>query len=398
MYGFDPQTRSVRVLSSQRPGLQETNDKDWSCTHLDWFSGGEYLAAGFQSQGKSGESRLLIASTEVQHNVHLSSASFMPEKPLKRKESPMLVLTLSTDASDAATAPGSKSAKGPTQVSRSLARGSVLQGPFYEVSTFNNVRLAQSDVLADGSATWRIIKVDLDQLCRQDLDEVFFLTFFDWEQNGRHRFIGRFATTVNQLMANETKSTNDISKSFPLRVEDVDYGRIYVNVATIFEGRPSMKSEYLDTNHLSVLMKGKRVEFSMRKLTGANVNTRQISATLVSSWKDLGPVFAGPVLNGTFSFSLAYRSLPVPCLLVGFGTSHKLASLRKSTYDGEWELVKVHPVGSSMDAKKPPYFMGFSFIAHAHGQTILVVAGADGSLCTFEACYFESGENEFGVV
>ena len=393
VYGFDPQSQKIRLLSSHSPQVLPASKKGWSCTYLDWFDAGEFLAAGFQSNEKVGESHLLVATTQVEYAQPSSNDQTKADDTLEETEVAVVSLTLSSD--------GRRPYNALDQDGSQSSWGSVLvKSPFYEVCDFNGRRLAQSDVLGDDSVSWRRVKLDLDRLCRKDFDEIFFLTLYDWERDGRHRFLGRVATTLRQLLAK-----GQPAPSFPMVAEGVDHGQILVRKARIGRGKPSSVAQCIDTSQLTVTRNGKRVEFSptnnhANAETLGKWTTREVSNVLLGSWQDLGSVFAvdSQAKGGSTVFLSASRRR-IGSLFVGCGGTTDLASLRVGD-DGEWKVAEIHPVGSMMttmngDSLPPPGFVGLCLVGVPRSSTcVLIVAGADGSLVAFEpSWWFEDGED-----
>jgi hypothetical protein len=81
------------------------------------------------------------------------------------------------------------------------------------------------------------MELNLDLLCRRDLDQPIQISVFDFEENGRHQAMGSFQTTVNGLLVAKVFFDDDgeidTSKAFVVMQAGEVYGKIVVAGARI---------------------------------------------------------------------------------------------------------------------------------------------------------------------
>ena len=152
--------------------------------------------------------------------------------------------------------------------------------PFWEISDADHNRITQSTVIADSlNPIWPGIPISIKKLCKNDPDKAVYLTFYDFQADGRHQYMGAISTTVNQLL----QSAGSGSLSFALGVDGVQYGKIFVGSAEIIKKDPveikadEEKKEFIDTNNAVIVKKdGELVELKPDQI--AELQSKQQSA------------------------------------------------------------------------------------------------------------------------
>jgi hypothetical protein len=80
------------------------------------------------------------------------------------------------------------------------------------------------------------MELNLDLLCKRDLDQPILVSVLDYEENGRHQAMGSFQTTVNGLLEAKVyfdEGEIDTSKAFIVMHAGEVYGKIVVAGARI---------------------------------------------------------------------------------------------------------------------------------------------------------------------
>ena len=90
------------------------------------------------------------------------------------------------------------------------------------------------------------MELNLDLLCKRDLDQPIQFSVFDWEETGKHQPMGSFETTVNGLLeakvfVDEDDEEVDTSKAFTAMHNGEVYGSIVVAAVRVENPEPVMK-------------------------------------------------------------------------------------------------------------------------------------------------------------
>ena len=134
---------------------------------------------------------------------------------------------------------------------------------------------------------WEAVVLPLDKLCDGDHDQPFYITFYDWEEDQHHQFMGHVTTTVSQILASAGKEAEPSPKrglrrrkkskkvpAFTLEVDGQNYGTIYVKDAQVVEqakhqsrGLQQPRSvEFFETSKVRVMKGGKQVNYSAEEI------------------------------------------------------------------------------------------------------------------------------------
>ena len=117
--------------------------------------------------------------------------------------------------------------------------------PFFEISTLeegdeeNWTAKYTSEYVANNlSPIWKPATISLDELLDGDLEYIdlpILISIFDWEENGEHRPIGDFETTLEELIS-RVEEAREARKEVPFELEDFDgnsQGKILVVGAVV---------------------------------------------------------------------------------------------------------------------------------------------------------------------
>ncbi len=120
--------------------------------------------------------------------------------------------------------------------------------PFFEISaqadsagglTWQPVYRSQP-VMNNLNPTWPSASINVNTLCNGDKNKPILVAVKDWEQNGAHKQMGSFETTVNGLLgavvAGGYCKTVDASRAFSLTTRGKHFGKIVVTEASIVGG------------------------------------------------------------------------------------------------------------------------------------------------------------------
>jgi hypothetical protein len=120
--------------------------------------------------------------------------------------------------------------------------------PFFEVSKKNadysiaqvrwNVVYRSEAIDNNLNPYWRPTDIGLEELCYGKMDWPLKITVFDHNENGKHRVIGEFETTIGELQERlSIKGNADREQAIPLGLEGKfkTYGLLCVLKATIIE-------------------------------------------------------------------------------------------------------------------------------------------------------------------
>ena len=120
--------------------------------------------------------------------------------------------------------------------------------PFFEISKKNadynigqvkwNVVYRSEHIENNLNPYWKPTYIDLEELCYAKLDWPLKVSIYDHNDNGKHRMIGEFETTISQLQDRVgIKGNADREQAIPLGLEDKykTYGLLCVLKADLIE-------------------------------------------------------------------------------------------------------------------------------------------------------------------
>ena len=121
--------------------------------------------------------------------------------------------------------------------------------PFYEVAKKNadysiarvkwNVVYRSEYIDNNLNPYWRPTTIGLEELCYGKLDWPLKIAFFDYNENGVHRKIGEFETTIAELQSRiAIKGNADREQAIPITKEGKfkTYGLVCILVASLVDG------------------------------------------------------------------------------------------------------------------------------------------------------------------
>ena len=173
--------------------------------------------------------------------------------------------------------------------------------PFFQVSNAHYRRVQQSPVIHDNlNPDWPTLAIPLDFLLlgnTHDPDnQQFFITFYDWEEDGHHQFMGHVATTVQELLQhappphsdNNNKKRHGFLRSsgrtkkqepaFQLQVDGIHYGSIFVDEARVVSQKEQQQqqqpsthadrsmNDFIDITNVKVMKDGKQVQYTHEEI------------------------------------------------------------------------------------------------------------------------------------
>ncbi|MEO0337558.1 MAG: EF-hand domain-containing protein, partial [Pseudomonadota bacterium] len=123
--------------------------------------------------------------------------------------------------------------------------------PFFQLSDASGKVVARSKVVMNTlKPKWPLIRADLNALVDGKLGEPFTITFFDWEKDGQHQYMGQLTVTASELIEKAQGNLGirgrsrmsfrkkDAEPSFQLVVNGENYGSVFVVRAEIGTGTP----------------------------------------------------------------------------------------------------------------------------------------------------------------
>ncbi|CAB9504626.1 Copine-3 [Seminavis robusta] len=125
-----------------------------------------------------------------------------------------------------------------------------MSDPFVEIASYTGLPppsmwqpIFQSEHIENNlNPRWKPLEMNLEMLCKRDLDQPIQVKILDWEENGKHQPMGSFQTTVNGLMEAKVYFDDDdqidTSKAFTVMQNGEVYGKIVVSGARIENPEP----------------------------------------------------------------------------------------------------------------------------------------------------------------
>ena len=158
--------------------------------------------------------------------------------------------------------------------------------PFFQVFDNRYRRVAQSKIIQDNlNPEWPSLVLPLKKLCENDLDKAFHMTFYDWEEDQHHQFMGHITTTVSDILEKAAAASQQGSrmtrltlrrnkpekKGYQLTVDNIDYGTIVVEDAQVVQRDAasldsSRSVEFAETSKVRVMKGGKQVNYSAEEI------------------------------------------------------------------------------------------------------------------------------------
>lgn len=150
--------------------------------------------------------------------------------------------------------------------------------PFFEITAENDDDeekvVYRSNVLSNNlNPEWEEGEVDIGNLCQEDVDKFFFITVYDYEETGKHVYVGKLKTSLRELIEKQRSR-----ESLTLLDFSENVGKINVLVAHIMrDGKNETLNEFIDTNEMNQtvsqpstrsIFKDKGKESSNSSLTG----------------------------------------------------------------------------------------------------------------------------------
>jgi len=89
---------------------------------------------------------------------------------------------------------------------------------------------------------WEPFVIDLGLLCNGELDNDIWIKVFDWEKSSKHRPIGTYTTTPNELIQKKCNRGNgDLSKALAMMQDGKSRGSLIVLQAKVKDGKKTVK-------------------------------------------------------------------------------------------------------------------------------------------------------------
>jgi len=142
---------------------------------------------------------------------------------------------------------------------------------------------------------WKPLELNLDVLCKRDLDQPIQISVFDYEENGKHQPMGSLETTVNGLIEakvlfDDKDGKVNTSKAFTVMHNGEVYGQLVVSEARI-ENPVKPKIEPVVNPNARVSNAGtaaggkkKKKGKKQKRQHQVKFNTEQLNPTRVSGW------------------------------------------------------------------------------------------------------------------